>query len=66
MSDAALVASALRALRDCGPILVRFDHKGYGDLFDAGLVSPSLIGDDEDMLVFRLTPAGEAAAKELP
>lgn len=46
--------AALRALRDCGVVRVRFDHPGYIALFEAGLATATPVDDDEDALDYRL------------
>jgi hypothetical protein len=57
--------AALRQLRDCGVIRVRFDSAPLQALWALGLATEHPADDDEEALGYRLTAQGRPLAKEV-
>ena len=51
-----IAEQALKSVQDCGVIRTRFDHDGFFELMEEGVVDFSTVGDDddEDALDWRL------------
>lgn len=66
MNDRGPLDLALRAMRDCGPIIARREHPGFAQASRQGLAETfaKRIGSGW-VCIFRLTPAGEARCRQL-